>query len=82
MNPQRISFARTLPILAFLLSYVIATVTYIGFMHVSRHGSGVSFWALGLWFVLFSIFPAIWVRQRLRWHRTKASLQARLTAEL
>jgi hypothetical protein len=47
VNPQRISFARTLPILALLLSYVIiavpATMTYIGLRHISRHGRGVSF---------------------------------------
>lgn len=47
MTPQRLSFARALPILALLLSYVIiavpATMTYIGLRHISRHGRGVSF---------------------------------------
>lgn len=44
MNPHRISFARTLPILALLLSYVIlavpATMSYVS---LKRHGRGVSF---------------------------------------
>jgi hypothetical protein len=47
MNPQRISFARTLPILALLLSYVIitvpATMFYAHLRHVSQHGGGVRF---------------------------------------
>jgi hypothetical protein len=45
VNPQRISFARTLPILALLLSYVIiavpATMAYINLKSASRHGSDV-----------------------------------------
>lgn len=49
MNPQRLSFARTLPILALLLSYVIiavpATMTYAGFRHISQHGRGVRFYS-------------------------------------
>lgn len=47
MNLQRISFARTLPILALLLSYVIlavpATMIYANLRHVSQHGGGVRF---------------------------------------
>jgi len=45
VNPQRISFARTLPILALLLSYVIiavpATMAYINLRSASSHGSDV-----------------------------------------
>jgi hypothetical protein len=45
VNPQRISFARTLPILAFLISYVIiavpATMAYINLKSASRNGSDV-----------------------------------------
>ena len=41
MNPQRISFARTLPILALLLSYVIiaipATMAYVNLKRATRH---------------------------------------------
>ena len=47
MNPQRISFARTLPILALLLSYIIiavtATMAYGHLRHLSQHGRGVRF---------------------------------------
>jgi hypothetical protein len=47
VNPHRISFARTLPILAFLLSYVLiavpATLVYAHLRHVSQHGGGVRF---------------------------------------
>ena len=86
MNPRRISFARSLPLLAFLLSYIIAavpaTMTYIGLRHISRHGRVIPLVSLGLWFILFSVFAALWLRRRLRWQRTRASLQARLTAEL
>ena len=45
VNPQRISFARTLPILALLLSYVIiavsATMAYVSLKRTSVHGGDV-----------------------------------------
>jgi hypothetical protein len=45
VNPQRISFARTLPILALLLSYVIiavpATMIYVNLEHASRGSDDV-----------------------------------------
>lgn len=45
MTPQRLSFARALPILALLLSYVIiavpATMAYINLKSASRHGRDV-----------------------------------------
>jgi hypothetical protein len=40
------------------------------------------FWGLGLWFLLLSVFPITWVRQWLTSRRTRASLHARLSAEL
>lgn len=45
VNPRRISFARSLPILVFLLSYVViavpATMAYINVRSASRNGSDV-----------------------------------------
>lgn len=37
---------------------------------------------LALWFVLLSAFPIAWTQQELAWRRTKANLEARLSAEL
>lgn len=55
---------------------------YFAFSPLERTEAVYPAWSVWLWFILLSAFPLAWLKQALARRRIKASLHARLSAEL